>query len=199
MIIGITGGTGCGKTTLLNVLARQGGLILDCDAIYHQLLTTDQEMLTAIDARFPGTVENGVLQRKKLGTIVFSDKNALLNLNRITHNAVKAEVLRRLETRPKLAAIDAIALHEGGLAELCDITVAVIAPEEIRVRRLMARDGISEEYARSRIAAQHNDDWFRDKCDCVLENSGTEIQFYDKCLAFLRESGIIEPNVGEGH
>lgn len=192
MILGITGGSGCGKTTLLNVIRDQGGLVLDCDAIYHQLLAADQGLLASIEGRFPGTVENGELQRKKLGAIVFSDKNALLDLNKITHSAVKAEVLRRLESTPRLAAIDAIALFEGGLAELCDVTVAVTAPVEDRVRRLMLRDSISESYARSRIAAQHDESWFREKCGYILENNGTEIQFYDKCLAFLRDFGIME-------
>ena len=191
MILGITGGTGCGKTTLLKIIEENGGLILDCDAIYHELLTSDASLLTAIENRFPGTVENGVLQRKKLGAIVFSDEKALEALNKITHGAIKAEVLRRLADKPKLAAIDAIALFEGGLAELCDVTVAVTAPEEIRVKRLMLRDNISEEYARSRIAAQHPERWFREHCDCTLENIGTEVQFREKCLAFLQNRDII--------
>ena len=192
MILGITGGTGCGKTTLLRVIEEKGGLILDCDAIYHQLLATDNALLQAIDARFPGTVEDGQLQRKKLGSIVFSDKNALLDLNKITHSAIKLEVLRQLKSAPELAAIDAIALFEGGLAELCDMTVAVTAPVEDRVLRLMKRDNISEEYARSRIAAQHGEDWFRERCTWILENNGTEMQFYKKCLAFLENPGIME-------
>ena len=192
MIIGITGGTGCGKTTLLKVIAEKGGLILDCDAIYHQLLTTDASLLKAIENRFPGTVEDGQLHRKKLGSVVFSDESALLDLNKITHSAIKEEVLRRLESRPKLAAIDAIALFEGGLAELCGITVAVTAPAEVRVQRLMKRDSISEDYARSRIAAQHDEAWFRQRCDWILENNGTEMQFREKCLAFLENLDIIE-------
>ena len=192
MIIGITGGTGCGKTTLLKAIAEKGGLILDCDAVYHQLLTTDRNLLDAIETRFPGTVENGQLQRKKLGSIVFSDENALLDLNKITHSAIRDELLRQLESRPELAAIDAIALFEGGLAELCDVTVAVTAPEEVRVKRLMLRDNISESYARSRIAAQHSESWFRQRCDWTLENNGTEIQFHKKCLAFLQNQGIMD-------
>ena len=192
MILGITGGTGCGKTTLLKVIEEKGGLVLDCDAIYHQLLTRDDQLLNAIEARFPGTVENGVLQRKKLGSIVFSDENALMDLNKITHGAIKAEVLRLLETAPKLAAIDAIALFEGGLADLCDLTVAVTAPAEVRVQRLMKRDNISEDYARSRIAAQHDETWFREKCDWILENNGTEVQFREKCLAFLANPDIMK-------
>ena len=191
MILGITGGTGCGKTTLLNVIREKGGLVLDCDGIYHELLRSDKKMLDSIGERFPGTVENGELNRKKLGAIVFSDKAALLDLNAITHAAVKAEVRRRLETAPKIAAIDAIALHEGGLAELCDVTVAVTAPFEDRVTRLMARDNISREYAVSRIRAQHDGDWFRQRCDHLLENNGELDAFATKCVAFLDTIGIM--------
>ena len=165
MILGITGGTGCGKTTLLQQIRQLGGLVLDCDAIYHRLLQTDPALLASIDDAFPGVVENGSLGRKKLGNIVFSDEKKLALLNSITHAAVRQEVLRQLEQGPSLAAIDAIALFEGGLSELCQLTVAVTAPLEDRVRRLMARDGISEDYARRRIAAQHDEAWFRQRCD----------------------------------
>lgn len=194
MILGITGGTGCGKTTLLTCIGSQGGLILDCDAIYHDLLRTDPALLGAIEKRFPGTVENGVLQRKKLGKLVFSDEKALNDLNQITHSAVKTEVLRRLAENPQLAAIDAIGLFEGGLAELCDVTVAVTAPEEARLRRLMIRDGIDRDYAKRRIAAQKSAEWFRERCDFCLENSGTQADFQETCLAFLRKLGIMKTN-----
>ena len=194
MILGITGGTGCGKTTLLTCIGSQGGLILDCDAIYHDLLRTDPALLGAIEKRFPGTVENGVLQRKKLGKLVFSDEKALNDLNQITHSAVKAEVLRRLAHKPKLAAIDAIGLFEGGLAELCDVTVAVTAPEEDRIRRLMIRDGIDRDYAKRRIATQKSAEWFRERCDFCLENNGTQADFQETCLAFLRKLGIMKTN-----
>ena len=194
MILGITGGTGCGKTTLLNCIAERGGLILDCDAIYHDLLRTDPELLRAIEARFPGSVEKGALQRKKLGNLVFSDEKALEDLNAITHGAVKAEVQRRLSEKPRLAAIDAIALFEGGLATLCDITVAVTAPEEARIQRLMVRDGIGRDYAKRRIAAQKSAEWFRERCDYCLENNGTQADFQKTCLAFLRKLGIMEAN-----
>ena len=185
MILGITGGTGCGKTTLLQEIENRGGLVLDCDKVYHELLTRDTALLDAIEGRFPGVVENGALQRKKLGTIVFADEQALLDLNAITHGAIKAEILHRLAEKPALAAIDAIALFEGGLAQLCDTTVAVCAPEEQRVERLMQRDGITREYAQSRIRAQRPESWFREMCDHTLYNDGTQAQFREKCAEFL--------------
>ena len=191
MIIGITGGTGCGKTTLLELIRKSGGLVLDCDAIYHDLLKTDKAMLEAIEGRFPGTVQSGALDRKALGAVVFSDEDALLDLNRITHTAVKRVVLDALAAKPALAAIDAIGLFEGGLAELCDVTVAVTAPEDVRVQRLMARDGITEDYARMRIHAQHTDAWFSERCDHTLVNDTTREAFQSKCLAFLTGLGII--------
>ena len=192
MIIGITGGTGSGKTTLLKVIGEAGGVVLDCDAIYHQLLLTNEDLLQAIEDRFPGTVKDGILDKKALGNRVFADEKELQELNRITHGAVTKEVMERLKEKPSLAAIDAIGLFESGIAKLCDTTVAVTAPEEVRIRRLMARDGISEDYAKMRINAQHTEEWFRENCDHVLENEGTEQDFRRKCIAFLQNLGIIE-------
>lgn len=191
MIIGITGGTGSGKTAFLDVIREHGGLVLDCDAIYHQLLQTDEAMLSAIEERFPGVVENGQLQRKKLGAIVFADPQALKDLNGITHKAVKQEVLRRLSPANGLTAIDAIGLFEGELDPLCDVTVAITAPEKTRIQRLMERDTITEEYARARIAAQPSKEAFVKRCDYHLENNGSLDSFRNKCLAFLRQLGII--------
>ncbi len=185
MIIGITGGTGCGKTTLLKEIEKRGGLILDCDAVYHELLTRDMALLNAIEARFPGVVVDGKLERKKLGAIVFADEGALADLNAITHGAIKAEIVRRLSEKPALAAIDAIALFEGGLAELADTTVAVCAPVEDRVQRLMARDNISREYAQNRINAQKSEAWFREMCGHTLYNDGTREEFEEQCREFL--------------
>ena len=191
MILGITGGTGCGKTTLLSLIQQRGGLVLDCDAIYHRLLQSDRRMLRAIESRFPDAFSQGILDRKRLGGIVFADPAALEALNAITHRAVREEVLRHLESSPPLAAIDAIGLFESGLDALCDITVAVTAPLDARVARLMLRDGISEAYARSRIAAQHDESWFRQRCHFVLENNGTQAAFQKKCIAFLNAQGIM--------
>lgn len=187
MIFGITGGTGCGKTTALECFARLGGTVIDCDRVYHRLLTEDDALLSAIESRFPGTVQGGTLDRKALGTIVFSDKDQLQALNAITHTAVRQEVLRLIDGKDDPVAIDAIALFEGGLAPLCDITVAVTAPESTRISRLMARDGISEDYARARIGAQRPQSDFVKMCRFRLHNDGTQAEFAEKCTAFFRQ------------
>ena len=191
LIIGITGGTGWGKTTLLSVIKEHGGLVIDCDQLYHQLLLTNKSLLDKIEARFPGVVQDGILQRKKLGSLVFTDKKALQDLNAITHKAVYDAVLKLLSSAPKLTAIDAIGLFESGLNKLCDITIAVTAPVDARIARLVERDQIPEEYAKSRIAAQPANETFSALCDYTLENNETTEAFREKCLVFLKTLDII--------
>ncbi|MBQ3529610.1 MAG: threonylcarbamoyl-AMP synthase [Oscillospiraceae bacterium] len=196
LVLGITGGTGCGKTTLLKVFEQAGGLIMDCDQIYHELLKTGTALLDAIEAHFPGCVEGKKLNRKKLAGIVFSDPAALKDLNAITHGAVKKEVLRRLDHTPGgiPVAIDAIGLFESGLAEVCDVTVAVTAPEEDRINRLMARDNLTREQALERMNAQKPESYFREKSDYVLENTGDAEEFRKKCLVFFQKLLTIKEN-----
>ncbi len=184
-VIGITGGTGGGKTTALDAVRALGGEVLDCDAIYHRLLAEDPGLLGEIGSAFPGTVRDGKLDRKKLGAQVFGDPEKLERLNAITHRYVVGEcerLLKRAEAEGKtLAAIDAIGLVESGLGDLCRVTAAVTAPMEDRVKRLMAREGITEEYARLRIGAQKPDAWFSAHCDLTLENRGSREEFLEAC------------------
>ncbi len=186
IILGITGGSGCGKTTLLRRAGARGGEMIDCDEVYHRLLREDADLLAALEKRFPGVVEEGALNRKKLGKVVFDDPKALADLGAITHPSVVAEVKRILDRAKEkpLAAIDAVALMESGLGALCDVTVAVTAPVELRVRRLMAREGIGEDYARLRIAAQKPD--FSAQCGETLCNDcPTAEEFAARCDQFL--------------
>ena len=156
-------------------LAGLGGVILDADAVYHDLTVSSAPMRAEICARFGPVYDGTVLDRKKLGAVVFADQAALADLNAITHKYVDEEVGRRIaqaraEGRPA-AAIDAIALIESTLLRYCDCTVAIVAPEDLRVRRIMAREGISEEYARLRVSAQKSSDWFRAHCDYTIEST----------------------------
>ena len=186
-ILGITGGTGSGKTTLLREAEAMGALCIDCDALYHRLLETDKGLLADIEARFPGVVQDGVLQRKVLGNRVFSDEAALRALNEITHKVVCREVLRLLDASDApYAVIDAIALFESGLAALCDTTVAVTAPRESRIKRLMQRDGISRAYAERRLSAQKSDAEFAALAQHTLQNDATAEEFSQQCKQFLK-------------
>ena len=143
--IGITGPTGAGKTTALYALTDLGAHIVDADAVYHGLLANS-----------------------------ISLREALTDLNTITHRFVGAEIDRQLREAEAsglpAAAIDAIALIESGLGQRCDAVVGVLAPAELRVRRIMDREGIPEDYARKRVSAQKGEDFFRSHCDYILEN-----------------------------
>lgn len=189
-VIGITGGTGGGKTSALRALSRLGAGIIDCDAVYHRLLLEDEDMRRELAARFPAAFGAEGFDRKALGTIVFRDDGALLALNAITHKYVAREVARMLDTwrgeGVRLAAVDAIALIESGISDLCDLVVGVTAPAPVRIRRIAQRDGISEEYARLRVEAQKPDSFFAAHCDHILENKYDTVEEFEAyCEAFF--------------
>ena len=162
--------------------------MIDCDAVYHEMLEQSEEMRNAINMVFPGVFDaGGKLNRKKLGEEVFSRRERLASLNEIVYHYLVPEVQRRLGSDTGLYAVDAINLLESGLAEVCDRTIAVTAPTELRVRRIMARDNISEQYARMRITAQKPDEYYRTKCDCELTNAAeTPEAFREEAREFLR-------------
>lgn len=200
-IIGITGPTGAGKTTALHALADLGAAVIDCDGVYHDLTENSAPMLDELRRRFGDGIfdSDGALQRKVLGTIVFGDEGSLADLNAITHRYVNDEVDRRLdqargEGRPA-AAVDAIALLDSDLRDKCHCTVAVTAPDEVWVRRIMARDGIGEEYARLRLAAQKPVEYFEHNSDYTLRNDGEDpAEFYRRARA-LFESLIFQGGI----
>lgn len=179
-IIGITGPTGAGKTTALRVLEGMGALILDCDVVYHDLTLSCRLMREELCQAFGPDIfaPDGQLRRKALGAIAFGDDRALERLNAITHRYVGQAVDRALAGGRRegriAAAVDAIALWESGLGEKCDVTVAVLASAEDRVRRIMAREGIGEDYAWLRVSAQKSEAFFEERCDYVLRNDGDD-------------------------
>ena len=195
-IIGVTGGTGCGKSTALSVLRSMGALVIDADEVYHNLAASCAPMLCEIEARFPGSVEGGVLQRKKLGAAVFSDAQALEDLRSVTDRYVEAEIDRLLSDHAasggKYAAVDAINVIGTQIEQYAAAVVGVIAPTRARVERLMAREGISEEYALMRINAQKPNGYFEENCTFTIANDGTEQEFRRRCEALFYK--ILEVN-----
>ena len=189
VVLGLTGGTGAGKSSALRAVESLGGQVIDCDQLYHEMLETCEPLRDDIGASFPGAFDaDGQLDRRKLGQEVFSHKDRLEQLNSIIFRHLVPEVRRRLaSSENRLFAIDAINLLEGGLDQLCDRTVAVTSPLELRVRRIMARDSIPEQYARLRISAQQPDEYYRSKCDCELNNAAdTAAAFELEAREFFR-------------
>ena len=190
-IIGITGGSGSGKTTLLRAAEELGAYCIDCDSLYHGLLERDKLLIAAIGTRFPGTVAQGVLDRKKLGNLVFADPEGLEALNTIAHGTVVSKVKELLSIARRkgysFAAIDAVALIESGLGGLCHRTVAVCASEEARIERLIQREGIDREYAIKRICAQKSDEAFaRMTQDTLVNHYPNAQEFKNCCTQFLK-------------
>jgi dephospho-CoA kinase len=190
--IGITGGTGAGKTSALRALGRLGAGVIDCDEVYHELLAGSERMRREIALEFPEAVSGDGIDRVALGRAVFGDSEALETLSEITHKYVDAEVRGRLAGMRadglEAAAVDAIALIDSGLHEVCDVVVGVVAPEEARRARIMSRDGIDEERARARIGAQRTETFFRRNCDRIIVNDYDDAaRFEDSCVEFFRE------------
>lgn len=174
-IYGITGQTGAGKSTLLECIQSMDGFVIDCDKVYWDILQFDLTLQKELRENFGDICDkNGLIDRKKLGTVVFSSTEALERLNTITHPYVLQKVETMIQKagsrKKKIVAIDAISLLESGLSHRCDYVFAVIAPEKDRIARIMARDGISYEYAKSRALAQKNEDFYRDNAHTVLKN-----------------------------
>lgn len=189
-VIGITGPTGSGKTTALAALERLGFQVVDCDALYYQLLARDQNLRQGIREAFGQVfLSDEQLDRRALGDIVFGNPAALDKLNALVYPAVSAAVKQKIENCTKKGlVIDAINLIESGLGDLCDWTVALTAAPDIRMKRIMARDGISEKRAKARIAAQKPDKFYRRNCTFLLENrAGSKAEFDQLIYSFFAD------------
>ncbi|MBQ1955136.1 MAG: dephospho-CoA kinase [Clostridia bacterium] len=190
MVIGITGGSGCGTSSVGKILENNGWGFIDCDAVYHELLSEDQNLKNDLVARFGSGIltSNGFIDRKALGSIVFADEKALLDLNGITHGYITEKVIELISESEKIdIAIEAVELLESGMKTLCAGVVGILADKEIRISRIMSRDSISRENAVKRIDAQRSDEYYRSNCTCCIENNGTFEELASNVLALIKE------------
>ena len=177
-VIGLTGGTGSGKSVVSKSLAAAGAVVIDADRIAHEIILKGEPAYQEIVA-FYGTEildAEGNIIRKKLGEIVFHDAEKLAFLNQCTHKYICAEVDRQIaaakkENTAKAIVLDAPLLLEAGLESRCDAVWVVYADPEVRAKRVMARDGVSYELAKARIANQKSWEEYKEAASVVIDNS----------------------------
>ena len=172
MKIGITGGIGSGKSTVCRLFAQRGIAVYDSDREAKRLMTEDAALRAAISARFGAEAytADGALNRGYLASRVFTDSEALADLDALVHPAVKADFAAWAERQlSPYVVLESAILFEAGLEHSVDRTVAVVAPFELRLERTCRRDGCDRESVLRRMAAQLDDDTLRDRADyCVV-------------------------------
>ena len=175
-IIGLTGLTGAGKSTVAQKLMAYGCYHIDADKVAREVINNNENVKNKLKKRFGNDVINadGTTNRPLLASRAFADEESTNALNEITHPAVIEEIKSIIKDMEEVGyrgiIIDAIALFESGLADLCDFNVTVVAPKEIRLERIMKRDNITEEKALERINAQKDESFFTSQSDFVLWN-----------------------------
>lgn len=175
-IIGLTGLTGAGKSTVAQKLMAYSCYHIDADKVAREVINNNENVKTKLKARFGEDVINadGTTNRPLLASRAFADEESILALNQITHPEITKEIHSIIKAMEEVGyrgvIIDAIALFESGENELCDFTVAVVAPEDIRLQRIMERDNITREAALQRMNAQKDESFFTEKADFVLWN-----------------------------
>ena len=180
--VGVCGGSGSGKGVLCRILEENGVPVFDCDAVYHELIAADSAVTRELISLFGEEIraEQGGIDRRRLSEIVFALEraDALRCLNEVTHRHVRLVALSWLQKRrdegKEAAVVDAPLLFESGFDALCDLTVAVIAPRELRISRIMKRDRITREAAQKRVNAQISDAELCRRADTVIQNGGDE-------------------------
>lgn len=180
IVIGLTGPSGAGKGYVCAKLTKRGIPCVDTDAIVHALYAPGTPCTDRLAAAFGKAIlaPDGSVDRRALSGIVFADRALLDELNRIVHRYVLESVRRKLAelevSGTPLAVVDAPQLFESGFDRECDVTVAVIAEKDVRLRRLTDRDGLPKERICARMKNQHDSAFFEQNCDFVLRNDGRQ-------------------------
>ena len=178
-VIGLTGQTGAGKSTVRKLLKAKGAAVIDADSVAHEVADNSLSCLTDIVEHFSCMVldEKGKLNRRALGRIVFSDRKKLALLNKIMFpyivSAIKGQVTAYEQAGAQIIVIDGATLIESGCAKMCSVLVSVTADDETRLTRIIHRDGISKRDAVRRVSAQNPEEFYIKASDYVIKNNGT--------------------------
>ena len=199
-VVGLTGQTGAGKSTVCTVLAQKGMAVIDCDRVAREAVMPGTDCLRQLAEAFGQQIlqTDGSLDRGKMAAIAFPDPEKLAVLNRITHEAILKlieEALSRLEQAgERIVIVDAPTLFQAGADRFCHTVVSVIAPEPMRYARILARDGMTEDAAKKRLAAQEPDEFYTDRSEFVIVNDGQLQNLLEKAeelaISLQRKAGL---------
>lgn len=177
LVIGLTGQTGAGKSTVSRMLREAGYPVIDADVVARQVVQKGTACLTELALAFGVDIldAEGNLNRKRLGRIVFADPAQRMKLNRITFPHIQREIALQIEAWKQNGApfvfLDAPTLFESGSDKFCDTIVSVMAQDDLRLQRILRRDDLTEQEARDRMASQNPDDFYITRSDHVLYNN----------------------------
>lgn len=180
LVIGLCGSSGAGKGYVCRAFEKYGVAYIDTDLVYHELIDKSSPCTIELAFEFGKEIlrECGGIDRRALAERVFSSKDALKNLNRIAHKHIRKKtnaLIDEYRAQGKVATIiDAPVLFESGFDEMCDYTICVVAPTELKLQRIMERDNITEEMARKRLDNQLTDKELAYRCDFTIKNSDGE-------------------------
>ncbi|MBR1562929.1 MAG: dephospho-CoA kinase [Ruminococcus sp.] len=174
IIVGLTGQSGAGKSTVCETFREEGFAIIDCDNVARQVTEAGSDCNRELAEHFPDCFDKSfTLDRAKMASIVFSDREKLALLERIEFKYITERIDVLIEELSKISdyiLLDAPTLFEAGVDKLCKVIVAVVSDEELRLERIMKRDGISREQTLKRFYSQHDEAFFREHCDYVIDN-----------------------------
>lgn len=185
-VIGLTGQSGSGKSFLSERFRERGIPAIDADRVSHQVTGENPDCLSSLRKAFGDEIfdPDGSLNRKTLGAVVFSDPAQLKLLNKTVFPFITREIERQIAAAESsgegLLLLDAPTLYEAGADRFCCCVAAVCAPFDLRLERIMQRDGLSREAALLRLSAQNDDAFYRERVDFILYNNGTKEEFLQK-------------------
>ncbi len=191
-IIGLTGQTGAGKSTVREILREKGAAVIDADAVSHNITENNVSCIADIVDHFSVLVlnEKGSINRKALGKRVFSDEKELLALNKIIfpyiEKEIEHEVLKACATGAQNIVIDGATIIESGCNKICDSLISVVAPEEVRAARIIARDKLTKTEAARRISAQKPESFYTENSDFVINNGGGKAELEQQVNKVLK-------------
>ncbi|MCD7846884.1 MAG: dephospho-CoA kinase [Oscillospiraceae bacterium] len=189
-VIGLTGQSGAGKSTVSGIFASEGFPTIDADEISHKV-SSNRSFLDEVSELFPDCVTDSGLDRQKLAGIVFCDGEKLKTYTDVIFPYILREIFRQIENCRKkgerLVLLDAPTLFESGLDDICSSVVSVIAPMELKIQRVLERDGIPVEMVKSRLGSQKSDDMFISKSQFTIVNNSDIDSLREKALSVIEE------------